>query len=102
MFFKISDIRVEGNVVYSEEEILNAASLQEGKSLFFTERGAAEKRIYSKLPYIDEVDVHIKAPDTIIISVKESTAAASLPYDGRYVTLSRSCKVLAYQNSPES
>jgi cell division septal protein FtsQ len=98
VFFKISDIQVEGNKKYSDAEILSAASLQEGKSLFFAERGAAEKRIYSELPYIDEVDIRIKAPDTIIINVRESSVAASLKYEDGYIKLSRSCKVLDISN----
>jgi UDP-N-acetylglucosamine 1-carboxyvinyltransferase len=70
IFFKTSDIRVEGNTLYSDEEILAVAGLREGKSLFFAERGAAEKRLCSELPYIDKADIRIRR-DTIIIHVEK-------------------------------
>jgi len=101
IFFKTSDIRVEGNTLYSDEEILAVAGLREGKSLFFAERGAAEKRLCSELPYIDKADIRIKAPDTIIIHVEESAAAASLPYDGGYITVHKHCKGLAISERAE-
>ena len=50
-FFKISDIQVEGNMIYSSEEIISASGLDTGSMLFFAGRRGAGKRIYAKLPF---------------------------------------------------
>jgi cell division septal protein FtsQ len=94
VFFKVSNIQVEGNVIYSEEDIKSAAGLKEGKSLFFAERRAAEHNIYKVLARIDKVSVKLRAPDTIVIEVVESKADACLEYNGQYLILNRSCKVI--------
>ena len=101
VFFKVSNIQVEGNVIYSDEDIKSAAGLKEGKSLFFAERRAAERSIYEILACIDRVSVRIKAPDTIVIEVVESTAAACLQYEGQYLLLNRSCKVIGTAGEPQ-
>jgi hypothetical protein len=66
-----------------------------------TERRAAERNIYEILACIDKVSIHIKAPDTIVIEVVESTAAASLEFEGKYLLLNRSCKVIGTSEQPQ-
>ncbi len=95
VFFKITNIQVEGNVIYSDEEILGAAGLREGKSLLLAALEAADGKICSALPRIEVAEVRIKAPDTLIIRVTESQAAAYLAYEDKYVEISSGCKVLA-------
>ncbi|MCR4771438.1 MAG: FtsQ-type POTRA domain-containing protein [Oscillospiraceae bacterium] len=102
-FFKISDIQVEGNVIYSDEEIISASGLDTGSMLFFAGRRGAGRRIYAKLPYVDKVKIRTRAPDTLVIAVEEAGVAASVgTEDGGWVLVSRSCKVLGFSDVPEN
>ena len=99
-FFKISDIQVEGNMIYSNEEIVSASGLKTGSMLFFAGRRGAGRRIYAKLPFVDRVRIKTRAPDTLVISVEEAGAAACIETDGRWLLINRSCKVLGYAEAP--
>lgn len=100
-FFKISDIQVEGNMIYSSEEIISASGLDTGSMLFFAGRRGAGKRIYAKLPFVDKVKIKTRAPDTLVIAVEEAGVAACIETDGRWLLINRSCKVLGYADGPE-
>ena len=94
LFFRVSDIRVEGNSHYTDEEIIRAIDIEEGDNLFFFDRFAAISRVFSKLPYIEEVSLKRALPDRITIEVTESTALAYLILGDEEWTMDRSCKVL--------
>lgn len=100
-FFKISDIQVEGNVIYSTEQLISASGLKTGSMLFFAGKRAAAGRIYETLPYVDRVKIKTKAPDTLVISVEEAKAAAYIETDGNRLVINRSGKVLGYSEDPQ-
>ena len=57
VFFRVTDIQVEGNEQYTDEEIIKAGVIEKGDNLFFFDRIAATSRVFAKLPYIEEVSV---------------------------------------------
>ena len=93
LFFRVEDIRVEGNTHYTDEEIIRAIDIEEGDNLFFFDRFAAISRVFSKLPYIEEVTLKRALPNRITITVEESTAMAYLILGGLWA--SASCRALA-------
>ena len=101
VFFRISDIQVEGNVHYTDQEIIRAIDIEEGDNLFFFDRFAAIGRAFSKLPYIETVTVERSLPNKVIITVEESTALAYLELGDEKWTLDHSCKVLGRHTSTE-
>ncbi len=94
LFFRVEDIRVEGNTHYSDEEIIRAIDIEEGDNLFFFDRFAAIGRVFSKLPYIEEVTVRRALPNRITISVRESSALAYLVLGDEEWTMDHSGKIL--------
>ena len=78
LLFRVSDIQVEGNTHYTDEEIIRAIDIEEGDNLFFFNRFAAFARVYSKLPYIENGSVERQLPNKVIITVEETTALAYL------------------------
>ena len=102
VFFKINKIEVEGNSLYSADEIANASGIQKGDNLFFTNRIAAGSRVVVKLPYVDEVQITRSLPNLITIIVKESEACACVPVDGELWTISKTGKCLSAVNEAES
>ena len=92
VFFRVSDIEVNGNVHYTDSEIIRA--IEEGDNLFFFDRFAALSRVFAKLPYIEEVTVERKLPNKVIIDVTESTALAYITLGDENWTIDHNCKVL--------
>lgn len=94
VFFRVSDISVEGNVHYTDTEIIRAIDIEQGDNLFFFDRFAAVSRVFAKLPYIEQVSVERSLPNKVVISVVESQALAYLELGDEQWTLDHSCKIL--------
>ena len=94
LFFRVEDIKVEGNTHYTDEEIIRAIDIEEGDNLFFFDRFAAISRVFSKLPYIEEVSLKRALPNRITISVRESKALAYLILGDEEWTMDHNCKIL--------
>ena len=101
VFFRVSDIEVNGNVHYTDSEIIRAIDIEEGDNLFFFDRFAALSRVFAKLPYIEEVTVERKLPNKVIIDVTESTALAYLSLGDENWTIDHNCKVLGKASEDE-
>lgn len=101
VFFRITNIQVEGNSHYSDEEIIRAIDIEEGDNLFFFDRFAALSRVFAKLPYIEEVSVERSLPNKVIITVTESQALAYLVLGDEMWTVDHSCKVLGKATEEE-
>lgn len=101
VFFRITNIQVEGNSHYSDEEIIRAIDIEEGDNLFFFDRFAALSRVFAKLPYVEEVSVERSLPNKVIITVTESQALAYLVLGDEMWTIDHSCKVLGKANDEE-
>lgn len=94
VFFRVSDITVEGNTHYTDTEIIRAIDIEEGDNLFFFDRFSAVSRVFAKLPYVEQVSVERSLPNKVVINVVESTALAYLELGDEQWTLDHSCKVL--------
>ena len=95
VFFRVSEISVEGNSIYTDEEIIEASGLEEGDNLFFINRISAVSRIFSRLPYVNEATVERTFPNKIQITVNEGRAIAYVVYENSYYALDQSGKVLS-------
>ena len=94
VFLRISDISVEGNEHYTDDEIINAIDIEQGDNLFFFDRFAAISRVFAKLPYVEEVSVSRQLPDKVVITVQECKALAYIAVGDENWTIDHSCKVL--------
>jgi len=101
VFFRVSDIQVNGNTHYSDEEIIRAIDIEEGDNLFFFDRFAALSRVFAKLPYIEEVTVERSLPNRVIVTVTESRALAYIVLGEEKWTIDHNCKVLGKANDEE-
>ena len=101
VFFRVSDIQVDGNIHYTDEEIIRAIDIEEGDNLFFFDRFSALSRVFAKLPYIEEVSVERKLPNKVIISVTESQALAYIVLGDERWTIDHACKILGKANDDE-
>lgn len=76
VFFRVESVTVEGCERYSEEQILDVASVEIGANLILTPGEQIAHRVYSALPYVDQVDVQKRFPTTLKIVVTESKPIA--------------------------
>ncbi len=76
VFFRVSNIEVSGAQRYSESEIIAASGIENGDNLMLVNRADAANKIYSKLLYIGRVTVSRKLPNTVKITVDESSTFA--------------------------
>lgn len=101
VFLRISDISVEGNEHYTDEEIISAIDIEQGDNLFFFDRFAAISRVFAKLPYVEEVSLERQLPNKVIITVQECKALAYIAVGDENWTIDRSCKVLGKATESE-
>lgn len=94
VFFRVSDIEVEGNTHYTDEEIIRAMDIEQGDNLLFFDRFGAVSRAHAKLPYVEEVSIDRKLPNKVIISVVESEALAYLVLGDEKWTMDHGARIL--------
>ena len=78
IFFKVSTIEVQGNTVYSSEQIVEASQIQPGDNLLTVNKALAVGNIKAALPYVEDVSIARSLPDGIGASI-EKRAVPVLP-----------------------
>ena len=81
IFFKVSTIEVQGNTVYSSEQIVEASQIQPGDNLLTVNKALAVGNIKAALPYVEDVSIARSLPDGIIIQVRESVISFAVMTD---------------------
>ena len=66
-------ITVEGDSIYTYEQIVSAAGLEIGENMLSLKEGDINARVSSALPYIDSVQVKKKLPDKVILTVTSTS-----------------------------
>ncbi len=71
LFFRVDTVVITGQQRYTEEEIREASGIAEGANLVLFNKYTAANNIVSALPYIEEISINRKLPDTLLIQVRE-------------------------------
>lgn len=100
VFFKANVIEITGCQRYTQEEIAQAAGVSKGDNLFLLNKFSMANRIFKQLPYVDEVQISRRLPDTLEIQVTECVAAAVIEQDGNVWLIDKKGKIL--ENIKES
>lgn len=103
IFFKVKTVEAVGETRYSKQEIVQAAGIETGENLIFINKIAAINRIFDGRPYLDEVSVRRRLPDTVEIYVTECAPAAALPAaEGQYWLMDKKGKLLELVSAEET
>ena len=78
VFFKVNQFEVEGNQRYSTEEIAKASGVSKGDNLFLVNKTETARKLLDELAYVRSVNIKRKLPDTLVITVAETNAAAAI------------------------
>ena len=96
IFFKVTEIQVTGNSVYTSEEVIDASGLQMGDNLVTISKGTVVGKILAKLPYVEEISIERVLPSTVVIHVVESDVVYTVTADdGSEWLMNGSGKILA-------
>lgn len=100
VLFKINKYEVQGEgIIYSSEEVVANFGHAIGDNLYGFSAKNAEERLVSALPYIEKATVRRRLPSTVVFKLTPAQEAYYLPYEGGFVVLNASGKVL--KESPE-
>ena len=94
LFFRVDEIVVTGQRRYTEEEIREASGVEAGSNLYMLNKYDIVRAIVAKLPYIEDIRVNRKLPDTLLIEVRESGRPFALVQDGSAWLISAGGKIV--------
>ena len=101
IFFQVSNIQVTGDTRYKSEELIQSTGVKQGDNLFFLDTKQIAADLKETYPYLDTVKLHRKLPSTLQIEVSDRTAALSVKYNGKYLIVDMSGKILKKAKSAE-
>ena len=78
VFFKVERVVVHGNKAYSAWTVQEAGGIETGSNLLSLNNTRACGKIMAALPYVDNVRIGIKLPDTVNIYVEEIDVAYAI------------------------
>lgn len=99
VFFRVDEIIVEGESRYTAAEIIDCLGVERGENLFQLDKFSMARQVRTQLPYIDEISISRKLPDTLVVRVKESTAIAVFEHGGSWWLLDARGKILEQGDS---
>ena len=82
IFFKVAEVQVVGNSVYSAEQVAEASGICTGDNLLTLSKASASGQILARLPYVESVQIERVLPDTVVITVQESDVFYAVATDG--------------------
>lgn len=95
LFFRVKEISVTGNSVYSDEEIITATGIEIGDNIFSFSKKEMISDITDSMPYVGDVIIKRELPSGISIEVKEKKAVMYTLINGDYYLLSDGLTVLS-------
>lgn len=94
IFFQLDTIEIVGSSRYDAAEIKASLSIQKEDNLFLWNKVRDGKALLEKFPYLDTVEIRRELPDTIVVTVTETTAVLAVLSDTGYFLVNEHGKVL--------
>lgn len=82
LFFKVTNIEIQGNSIYAAEDVIAASGIEMGDNLLLVNKATTAGNIIAALPYVEEVRGIVRSlPDTVVIQIQESEASFAVQTD---------------------
>ncbi|MCH5183669.1 MAG: FtsQ-type POTRA domain-containing protein [Oscillospiraceae bacterium] len=94
LFFRVSEIQLVGNEIYTEEQILEQLPFSVGENLFSFRVEEAENNLRKALPFIGDVKIKRSLPSVITVEISERHMELSLAVGDDAYLLSGDLQVL--------
>lgn len=86
VFFRVEQVVVSGNSRYTQEDVVAATGIQMGDNLYHMNKFQINQEVRRALPYVNELNIVRKLPNTILITVTEWDAVAQILPTGQSLT----------------
>lgn len=97
--FNIREIKVNDNVLFTDEQIKAAAEIAEGDNIFSKRKGQIRKTIMENNPYIVRVDIDRKLPDVLSLTVEENDPVLAIPCGEQFLILDAKGMAVAMEDT---
>lgn len=94
VLFKIDSYKVEGDSIYTQEQLVDAFGHPVGENIFHFRMATAEQQMEQKLPYLETIKVRRRLPGMVVFIVTPATEAYYIDTDSGALLLSSGLKVL--------
>lgn len=82
LFFRVGNVVVTGQQRYTAEEIAAATGVEIGDNLYLMDKNSMVAGILEQLPYIENIRISRKLPDTLLVEVQECGRPMAVVQDG--------------------
>ncbi len=86
-FLPVKDFELMGMTQYEKNELAGISGIQPGDKLYSVDLDAAKERILESCPYVDEITIKRKFPNTVVFDVSDKTAHWYVELSGDYYAL---------------
>ncbi|MDE5995749.1 MAG: FtsQ-type POTRA domain-containing protein, partial [Eubacterium sp.] len=87
VFFNIASVHIAGSGTYSEEQIEQLCDINIGDNMFLIDKDKCKEKLTTALPYVYDVTIKRKLPDTVSIEITEAQPAYMIKNDDKTYTL---------------
>ena len=94
LFFRVDAIEITGTERYTAQEIMDASGVEKGDNLFLLNKYAVDQSIKAALPYVEELRINRRLPDTLVIQVQECGTPMAVVQDGSAWLVSPTGKIV--------
>lgn len=94
VFLKVADIQVTGSTRYTAEEIVAESGIKVGDNMFAVNKFDVAEKILGKYPYIEQIKIRRRLPDTFTFEITERTPAGYIVSDGNRWLLDKNAYIL--------
>ena len=94
LFFKVESVEVTGNSRYSAQEIQDACGVSLGDNLYLLSKPDMVQKLHQQLPYIDEVRITRRLPNTLCVQVTEFSTVYAVEQEGTVWLLTSGGKIV--------
>lgn len=101
LFFKVSDIRVEGCSRYAPENLIQASGIETEQNMYSISEKKLNSILTEKYPYINKVRITRELPSTLVIKITEDEPVFYTEIYGESFVLSNDMRVLENVQSAE-
>lgn len=78
IFFRVRTVDVQGNTIYSAQQVADASGVENGDNLLLINRASVAGKIKAQMPFVRDVSVGLLLPDTVVVKVEESQLACQV------------------------
>lgn len=101
LLLRVTDVRVEGDMVYPQEDILNICKFRTGDNMLLLPVGDREDKLVSQLPYVAKAKITRRLPGTVVITITAAQPGCCIETGGAWLVVSGSGKILVSQPQPQ-